>query len=281
MPAGVIFTAQLGNCFVYVVKSERLIEYHIDRRKGSVFWSVFCSVMGVKYCSVIGVNDFAGVCSAGPGSPVASLHSSIWYYLALIELSSIPSLSPPSALLLSSFPLLPARDGSSERRREPNPLLFSRPGANSSSMSVDRLQYFPFRVFSHLSLPLSVFTLHFPCFPLLFSPPPPPFLVCCSPYVSHSLPQSIINFNLRASLNGTIRERSMLSIWMPAHLDLGIPHQRRRRRGKISSLFIIGTSFSHEPAHPNHWSDTWMQEVENICSLSSWDKVTGYFVKSY
>lgn len=43
------------------------------------------------------------------------------------------------------------------------------------------------------------------------------------------LSHSIINFNLRAGLNGTIREHSMLLIWMPAHLDLGIPHQRRKK----------------------------------------------------
>lgn len=169
MPAGVIFTAQLGSGFVYVAKSEHFIKYHIDKRKGSVFWNVFCSLMGVKYCSVTGINDFAGVFSAGPGSSVVSLCSSIWYYLALIELSSIPSLSPPSALLLSSFPLLPARDGSSERRREQSPLLFFHPGANSNYPSVNGLQYFPFRVFSHLSPPFSVFTLHPPPTRLLFS----------------------------------------------------------------------------------------------------------------
>lgn len=87
----------------------------------------------------------AVVCSSGPGSPLVSLHSSIWYYLALIELSSIPSLSPPSALLLSSSRLLPARDGSSERQSEPNPLLF--PDTNSRSPLAGQLQHFPFRVF--------------------------------------------------------------------------------------------------------------------------------------
>lgn len=61
------------------------------------------------------------------GSPAVSVCSSIWYYLALIELSSIPSLSPPSVLLLSSFPLLPARDGWRGRWSVPNPLLFFLP----------------------------------------------------------------------------------------------------------------------------------------------------------
>lgn len=215
MPAGVIFNAHLGNWFIYVVKSEHLIEYHIDRRKGSVFWNVFCPWMSVKYCSVIGVNDFAGVFSAGPSSLVVSLHSSIWYYLALIELSSIASLSPPSALLLSSFPLLPARD-----RRS---LVFRR-GANVFSLP---------SVFPPITSALSLYSSLSMFSPPLFSPPSPPLPVWCSPCVSHSLPQSIINFNLRAGLNGTIRERSMLSIWMPARLDLGIPH-RRRRSGKIA-----------------------------------------------
>lgn len=278
MPAGVIFTAKSGSWFVYVVKSGRLIEYHSDRRKGSVFWNMFCSLMAVKYCSVFGINDFAGIFSAGPGSPVVSLHSSIWYYLALIELSSIPSLSPPSALLLSSFPLLPARDGSSERRHEPSPLLFffaqAQTAAPRQSTGSSIFLYECFLTY-HLRSQSLLFT--FPVFFHLFSLPPP-LPVCCSPRVSHSLPQSIINFNLRAGLNGTIRERSMLSIWMPARFDLGIPHQRRRR-GKNSSLFVIATSHSHKPAHPNHRSDTWMQEVEDVCSLSRWEKETGYWVK--
>lgn len=145
--------------------------------------------------------------------------------------------SPPCLLPLPSscppFPLLPARDGSSERRREPSPLLFffaqaqtaaPRQSAGSSIfLSECFLTYhlhsqsllFTFRVFFSTSF-------------LPTAPPPPPLPVCCSLCVSHSLPQSIINFNLRAGLNGTIRERSMLSIWMPARFDLGMPHQRRR-----------------------------------------------------
>lgn len=148
---------------------------------------------------------------------------------AVIYPLPVSSLCPPPVLLF-----LCSRPGTDHQKDGVSQALscFFRPGANSSSPSVSGLQYFLFRVFSHLSPPLSVFTLHFPCFFstsfLPTAPPPPPLPVCCSLCVSPSLPQSIINFNLRAGLNGTIRERSMLSIWMPARLDLGIPHQRRR-----------------------------------------------------
>lgn len=83
-------------------------------------------------------------------------------------------------------------------------------------------------VFSPITSTLSLYSSLSVFFPLFSAHRPPSLPVCCSPCVSHSLPQSIINFNLRAGLNGTIRERSMLSIWMPARLDLGIPHQRTR-----------------------------------------------------
>lgn len=48
-----------------------------------------------------------------------------------------------------------------------------------------------------------------------------------SPSPSHT--HSIVNFNLRAGLNGTIRERSMLLIWMPVNLDLSVRHERRKK----------------------------------------------------
>lgn len=162
------------------------------------------------------------------GSPAVSVCSSIWYYLALIELSSIPSLSPPSALLLSSLPLLPARDGWRQRWGVPNPLCVHcsvYPDTSISSLSADQFQYSCFQVFSLLfylpitsAISLFLFTLHL--LSSLFHPSPPAsfFLFRCSPCLSLSfafilsLPHSIVNFNLRAGLNGTIRERSMLLI---------------------------------------------------------------------
>lgn len=165
--------------------------------------------------------------------------------------------SPPCLLPLPSScpPFLcfrpgTARDASSERRREPNSLVFS--ARRKQQLLVCRwASVFSFpSVFSPITSALCLYS-SLSVFSPLFSPHRLP--VCCFLCVSHFLPQSIINFNLRAGLNGTIRERSMLSIWMPARLDLGIPHQMRR--GANSSLFIVGTSHSHEPAHPKHWSD--------------------------
>lgn len=93
------------------------------------------------------------------GSPAMSVCSSIWYYLALIELSSSPSLSPPSALLLSSFPLLPARDGWRQGWGVPNPLCVHcsvYPDTSISSLSADQFQHSCFQVFSlHFYLPIT------------------------------------------------------------------------------------------------------------------------------
>lgn len=81
----------------------------------------------------------------------------------------VSSLCPPPVLLF-----LCSRPGTDHQKDGVSQALscfFFRPGANSSSPSVSGLQYFPLRVFSHLSPPLSVFTLHFPCFFFhLFSP---------------------------------------------------------------------------------------------------------------
>lgn len=164
-----------------------------------------------------------------PGSLVVSLQSPIWYYLALIKLSSIPSLSPP---LPSSCP----------------PFLCSWPGLEHQTgclsqnlfcfqIHTEALQQ-PTPVFSFLSVfsttitSLILYSSLSP-FPPILSPLP----FCWSPSVSHSLPQSIINFNLRAGLNGTIRERSMLLIWMPARLDLGTPHRRKGGEEKSKHSF--------------------------------------------
>lgn len=82
------------------------------------------------------------------GNPAVSVCSSIWYYLALIELSSIPSSSPPSALLLSSFPLLPARHEGMDCQTLFCVLACSvYPGTSISSLSVDLFQYSYFQVF--------------------------------------------------------------------------------------------------------------------------------------
>lgn len=171
-----------------------------------------------------------------PGSLVASLRSSIWYYLALIKLSSIPSLSPPPALLLSSFPLLLAKAGTSERLPEPKPLLFSDPYRSSLTANSSIFLSECFLTYHHLS--------HSLLFTLSFSPILSPLPVCWSPSVSHSLPHSIINFNLRAGLNGTIRERSMLLIWMPARLDLSTHHQRKGE-GKKQTFFSSSVHHIH------------------------------------
>lgn len=101
------------------------------------------------------------------GNLAVSVCSSIWYYLALIELSSISSFSPPSALLLSSSPQVPARDGGRDRGCQ---TLFCIlrcsvcPGASIHSLSDDELQYSCFQVFSlfFYLLITSVFSLSSP-----------------------------------------------------------------------------------------------------------------------
>lgn len=110
------------------------------------------------------------------------------------------------------------------------------PDTSISLLSADQFQYSCLQVFSlFFYLPItSAFSLSSPLSTVIFSlirlPPP---LSSLSAALSLSLilflSHSIVNFNLRAGLNGTIRERSMLLIWMPAHLDLSVPHQRRKK----------------------------------------------------
>lgn len=214
--------------------------------------------MGVKYCSVIGVNDFGFVALglAARSCPFTHPYDIIWHWSSCHP-------SPPCLLPLPSScpPFLCSRPGTDHQKDGVSQTLsyFLAQAQTAAPCQSTGSSIFLSECFLTYHLRSQSLLFTFRVFPPFFSPHrPPPLPVCCSPCVSHSL-QSIINFNLRAGLNGTLRERSMLSIWMPARLDLGIPHQGRR--GKISSLFIIGTSYSHEPAHPNHWSDTWMQEV--------------------
>lgn len=203
----------------------------------------------------------------------------IWHWSSCL-------LSPPSLLLLpsSSPPSLcsqPEMDGGKDGECQ---TLFCfhacsvYPDTSISLLSTDQFQHSYFQVFSlffclpitsafSLSSPLVIFSFS-SISPCLF----PPF--CCSRSLSHS----IVNFNLRAGLNGTIRERSMLLIWMPAHLDLSVPHQRRKK----ITLFIIRQThqltrshsvYTHAQTHTDHWSKSWMQETENICALSNYDRV--------
>lgn len=234
---------------------------------GSAFWNVVCSSLHVEHCSVVGVNDFAAGCTSAawqPGRVPPVIHM-ILFGIDQAVVHPLPISSPcPPPVLLSSAP------GQGWDIRKTAWAKTSFVFRSIQKLPNSQLQHFPFWVFSHLPSSLSFFTLHFLSFPPILSPLP----VCWSPSVSHSLPRSIINFNLRAGLNGTIRERSMLLIWMPARLDLGTPHQRKGGGKKANILFIIGTSHTHEPAHTNHWSKTWVQEMGNICTLSSWDKVT-------
>lgn len=168
---------------------------------------MFCSLMGVKYCSVTGINDFAGIFSAGPGSPVVSLHSSIWYYLALIELSSIPSLWPPPVLLSYA----PSQGRIIRKTAWIKPSLVFSPRRKQQLPISRQAPVFSFpSVFSPITSTPSLYSSVSVFSP--FSPDRPLLFLFAAPCVSHSLPQPIINFNLRAGLNGTIRERSMLSI---------------------------------------------------------------------
>lgn len=91
--------------------------------------------------------------------------------------------SPPCLLPLPSscppFPLLPARDGSSERRREPSPLLFFSAQAQtaaprqSAGSSIFLCECF---LTYHLRSQSLLFTFRV-FFPPLFSPPPHPLLL--------------------------------------------------------------------------------------------------------
>lgn len=72
-------------------------------------------------------------------------------------------LSPPCLLPLPSscppFPLLPARDGSSERRREPSPLLFFSPRRKQQLPVSQRAPVFSFpSVFSPITSALSLYS---------------------------------------------------------------------------------------------------------------------------
>ncbi len=165
----------------------------------------------------------------------------IWHWSSCL-------LSPPSLLPLpSSSPPLrcsqPGMDGGRDGVCQTLSCVLARSvysDTSISSLSTYQFQYSCFQVFSSffylpitsafsLSSPLSTcyvfYLIHLTFFPTL----------CCFPCLSLSLypppsfSRSIVNFNLRAGLNGTIRERSMLLIWMPAHLDLGIPHQRKKK----------------------------------------------------
>ena len=92
-----------------------------------------------------------------------------------------------------------------------------------------------------------------------------------------SLPHSIVNFNLRAGLNGTIRERSMLLIWIPVHLDLGVPHQRRRKKSLFSSsgehiskhiLHILNThTCTHTHTHKSLIKDVNARDRKYLCTF--------------
>lgn len=116
--------------------------------------------------------------------------------------------------------------------RQKHKLLVSRPVPIFLFSSVFFILLSPY----HLCLQPSTFHLLF-----FLSHPSPPvsfFLFAAlhaSPSLILFLSHSIVNFNLRAGLNGTIRERSMLLIWMPAHLDLSVPHQRRKKKSLFSS----------------------------------------------
>lgn len=164
----------------------------------------------------------------------------IWHWSSCL-------LSPPCLLPLpsSSPPFLCSQPGMDGGKDGASQTLFCVPACSMypdtsiSSLSAGQFQYSCFQVFSlffylpitsafSLSSPFTTcylfFLIHLPCLCPCF---------CCSPCLSLSLipflPHSIINFNLWAGLNGTIRERSMPLIWMPVHLDLGVPHQRRKK----------------------------------------------------
>lgn len=170
------------------------------------------------------------------GIAATSVCSSIWYYLALIELSALSSFSPPSALPLSSFLLLPAR-------------ITKREGRDISFFFVCCCQLTSFEnpfiklFFSPLNS-FIYFTLHL----FLLSVSSCNFFLSAAP-LSSSFSCAIVNFNLRAGLNGTIRECSMLLIWMPAHLDLTIQHRSTEGWKKIT-LFIIRQT--HQPTLSNN-----------------------------
>lgn len=164
---------------------------------------------------------------------------------AVINPLPFSSLCPPP-LLLSSAP----GQGWMARNIEcAKPSFVFHPDTTISSLSAGKTPNFSFQVFSFICLPplLSVFPLHFPCFFLFFNLSPPASS-CLLLSVSLILSHSIINFNLRAGLNGTIRGRSMLSIWMPAHLDLSIVTPDEE---KGIFLFIIG-QIHHLRKHTNH-----------------------------
>lgn len=161
----------------------------------------------------------------------------IWHWSSCL-------LSPPSLLPLpsSSPPFLCSQPGIDGGKDGECQTLFCAlvcsvyPGTRISSLSADQFPIFLFLYsFIYVSTLPSAFLLHFPLVICSFSSISPCLFLFAALHVSLScslvlfLSHSIVNFNLWAGLNGTIRERSMLLIWMPTHLDLSVPHQRREK----------------------------------------------------
>lgn len=162
----------------------------------------------------------------------------IWHWSSCLP-------SPPFRLPFSSHcpPLLcfqPAVDGEQRWSVPSTPFVscfsgYVRPDAGRSYLPARHFHSFfkRFPLSTHRLCPL-VFPLHSLCcfvpfrYPRLFL-----FTALCAALILFLSLTPIVNFNLRVGLNGTIRERSMLLIWMLVHLDLNVPHPRRKGgRGK-------------------------------------------------